>query len=172
MRCDAAFGILERLAVPQADKGEELVKLSVAVDRKGATSKRSKGECFLRDDRRENDAHGTRLIQRLPVRAVQKARPIRTVAFMSSSHPNSNDDGDLLDAYSEAVVHTVETVGPAVVRIEADRGAGSGVLLTPDGLILTNNHVVAKASAAGHLDRRPARRGRSGRGAMRTPTLR
>ena len=43
---------------------------------------------------------------------------------MSSSLPHANDDGELLDAYSEAVVHTVETVGPAVVRIEADSGAG------------------------------------------------
>jgi len=59
-------------------------------------------------------------------------------------------DADLaaFDAYSRSVIGAVEKVGPAVLhlQVEAERGrggAGSGVVFTPDGYILTNSHVIA-----------------------------
>jgi S1-C subfamily serine protease len=59
---------------------------------------------------------------------------------------SSIDDDRLLDAYSTAVVGTIEAVAPSVVRVERDRGGGSGVIFTPDGFVLTNSHVVRGAS--------------------------
>ncbi len=53
----------------------------------------------------------------------------------------------LLDAYSSAVIATVDRVGPAVVRVEpGGGGVGSGVVIAGDGLVLTNSHVVGKAA--------------------------
>ncbi|MBZ0290445.1 MAG: trypsin-like peptidase domain-containing protein, partial [Anaerolineae bacterium] len=62
---------------------------------------------------------------------------------------------ELLDAYSSAVIRVVDNVGPAVVSIGVrsqqrgaqGEGAGSGVIIAPDGFILTNNHVIAGAKS-------------------------
>jgi S1-C subfamily serine protease len=70
-----------------------------------------------------------------------------------------DDDRELLDAYSRAVVDAVDVARASVVRVDVESragrgrgrgrhgtGSGSGFVFTPDGLVMTNSHVVAEAT--------------------------
>lgn len=80
-----------------------------------------------------------------------------------ASSPAALPDDALFDAYSRAVMGVVDAVAPAVVSLEVRQrrgrsqnaggapgsgdGAGSGFLVTPDGYLLTNSHVVSGAAS-------------------------
>ncbi len=111
------------------------------------------------------------------VSAVAQTAPMSQFGGSTAEHSESRPtkaDASLLDAYSAAVTSAVERISPSVVHVEVHQpagrtrsgepreraGSGSGFVFTPDGLILTNSHVVHDAAriavtlADGH--RRPA----------------
>jgi S1-C subfamily serine protease len=80
-----------------------------------------------------------------PITFIRDEEPEAGPAAHGSAPPS---DGELLDAYSAAVISAVDRAGRSVVHIavrgEGRRaGAGSGVVLSQDGIMLTNSHVVS-----------------------------
>ena len=96
-----------------------------------------------------------RLTRRHHIAAMIEPSPIPTPTLTLDSEnlgqgpgaASAPNDGALLDDYSRVVSDVVERVGPSVVRIDVRKqgrsaGSGSGVIISSDGLALTNSHVV------------------------------
>jgi S1-C subfamily serine protease len=89
------------------------------------------------------------------VRLLNEPQPRKGSGFAGRNDVPSDDS--LLDEYSRTVVGAVDRVAPAVANIEIQHrsqsrrqqqigGSGSGFVITPDGFILTNSHVVHAAT--------------------------
>ena len=92
------------------------------------------------------------------------AEPLFIDAVLGPGQPGAHDPDDLpddeaLDAYSRTVSAVAERLAPSVANLRVARrgrggrnldGGGSGVVITPDGFMLTSAHVVAGARGAVH----------------------
>jgi S1-C subfamily serine protease len=74
---------------------------------------------------------------------------------MTQDAPAAATERDVLDSYSTTVTSVAQQVLPSVASLRVRRGsrsfeggAGSGVVITPDGFLVTSAHVVAQAGAA------------------------
>ena len=72
-----------------------------------------------------------------------------------AGEPRELPDAEALDAYSRAVTSVADRLGPSVANLKVERrtrrgraqGGGSGVVIAPDGYLLTSAHVVDSAGS-------------------------
>jgi len=69
---------------------------------------------------------------------------VAELVFISRATEQPEGDEEALDAYSRTVTAVAERLTPSVANVRVRRGGGSGVVITPDGFLLTSAHVVAR----------------------------
>ena len=96
-------------------------------------------------------------VKHAPSSAEGAANPTLRVAIVQQVTPVTlPDETEALDAYSRVVTYVAETVSPSVANLRLSRrgritGAGSGVVITPDGFLLTSAHVVEGSRGGGRV---------------------
>src|SRR4051794_40028337 len=78
------------------------------------------------------------------IMASAHAEPRHGVAIVSQV----TTEAEALDAYSTIVSRVAEALAPSVANLRVRRGGGSGVVITADGFLLTNAHVVGGRGGA------------------------
>jgi S1-C subfamily serine protease len=93
------------------------------------------------------NSNAEQLLRLIQADGGDSLQPIGNPLPENQATSTAAEDANLLDAYSEAVVRVVETVGRATIGVMSPRnqqhgGQGSGFVITPDGYAITNSHVV------------------------------